>query len=104
MLEWFSASFPEKSYSVFRIHNCLYYDRCNLVEVATEHPWISATALAFLSAFMLISALVVIAALLVVFITARMIFSAACMCLGNVLGGGLARFMKWGSPSDPRNM
>lgn len=104
MLEWFSASFPETSYSVFRIHTCLYFDQCNLMEVATEHPWISATALAFLSAFMLISALVVIAGLLIVFVIACMIFSAACIGLGNVVGGGFARFMKWGRPYDPRNM
>ena len=101
MLEWFSASFPETSYSVFRIHTCLYFDQCNLVEVATEHPWISAIALAFLSAFMLISALIVIAALLIVVISACMIFSAACTGFGNIAGNGLSRFMKWGSPSDP---
>jgi len=88
MLNWFNENFPERSYSIFRIKKFLYYDRCNLVEVATEHPWISATALAFLSAFMLISALIVISVLLAVFVIARMIFSAVCIGLGNLLSVG----------------
>lgn len=104
MLEWFSASFLETSYSVYRIHTCSYFHHCNLVEVATEYPWISATALAFLSAFMLISALIVVAALLIVVIFTCMILYGACTSFGNIAGDGLSRFMKWGSPSDPRNM
>lgn len=94
MYDWFWTNFPELSYSIFRIHNCLYYDRCTIVQVVTDHPWLSATALGLLSAFMLISAVLVITCLLLIFGIVCMLFAAACTAFGNLLGGGLARFMK----------